>query len=104
MSSLLRHLASSRQLVRSLVCETVMHTQTPVVHANSIFLLRLLSTQSKRPSLASRAADFPDVISQWHPHKNMVGPDGVAPCSNKRFWFMCDEGHEWEAILYNRTK
>eukprot|EP00128_Syssomonas_multiformis_P005004 Colp12_sorted_trinity150504_noHs@28846 len=59
---------------------------------------RTLSTQ--RPSLA---ADFPAVIRQWHPHKNTVGPEGVAPYSKKKYWFVCDEGHEWETRLSDRT-
>eukprot|EP00128_Syssomonas_multiformis_P005733 Colp12_sorted_trinity150504_noHs@4727 len=34
----------------------------------------------------------------------MLGLENVAPYSQKKCWFICDEGHEWETRLYNRTK
>eukprot|EP00128_Syssomonas_multiformis_P009377 Colp12_sorted_trinity150504_noHs@10740 len=72
----------------------------PVLCVSSI---RPLATHGNRPSLASRAAEFPEVIRQWHPHKNTVGPENVTVFSSKKFWFVCDEGHEWEAQLSART-
>eukprot|EP00128_Syssomonas_multiformis_P003508 Colp12_sorted_trinity150504_noHs@26416 len=74
------------------------------LHQTSVVLLRPLATFRNRPSLAACAAEFPEVIRQWHPHKNTVGPESVTPGSAKKIWFMCDEGHEWEAILLNRTR
>eukprot|EP00128_Syssomonas_multiformis_P002356 Colp12_sorted_trinity150504_noHs@25313 len=71
-------------------------------HTPMIGQLHCLATFHNRPSLAARAAEFPDVIRQWHPYKNIVGPHDVTPFSNKKFWFKCDEGHEWEATLSNR--
>eukprot|EP00128_Syssomonas_multiformis_P003512 Colp12_sorted_trinity150504_noHs@23806 len=73
------------------------------LHQTSVVLLRPLATFRNRPSLAARAAEFPEVVRQWHPHKNMVGPESVTSSSAKMIWFMCDEGHEWEARLCSRT-
>jgi len=52
----------------------------------------------------SLAKQFPEIASEWHPSKNgEILPKGVAAKSNKRYWFMCPLGHEWEAIVGNRT-
>eukprot|EP00128_Syssomonas_multiformis_P002354 Colp12_sorted_trinity150504_noHs@22769 len=71
-------------------------------HTPMIGQLHCLATFHNRPSLAARAAEFPDVIRQWHPYTNIVVPNDVTPFSYKKFWFKCDEGHEWEATLSNR--
>eukprot|EP00128_Syssomonas_multiformis_P005729 Colp12_sorted_trinity150504_noHs@25587 len=63
----------------------------------------LVATLRKFTSLAQREADFPDVIKQWHPTKNQSTPDSVAAYSHKKFWFLCDRGHEWESSVANRT-
>jgi len=47
----------------------------------------------------------PLLAKQWHPTKNgAITPRNVTPFSNRRVWWMCDEGHEWEAIVYLRTR
>eukprot|EP00128_Syssomonas_multiformis_P003597 Colp12_sorted_trinity150504_noHs@31701 len=73
-------------------------------HVTTILAHRHLATFNKSRSLAARAAEFPDAFRQWHPTKNIVRPEDVAACSNKRFWFLCDEGHEWETMLASRTQ
>eukprot|EP00128_Syssomonas_multiformis_P003591 Colp12_sorted_trinity150504_noHs@24873 len=65
--------------------------------------LRSVASQSKKNSLASRASEFPDVIKQWHPHKNILTPQMITAASGKKCWFICEEGHEWFAALYSRT-
>eukprot|EP00128_Syssomonas_multiformis_P007358 Colp12_sorted_trinity150504_noHs@27613 len=81
-------------------------TQAPPLHTAiaSVVAARPIATFGKRPSLAARAAEFPEVVRQWHPHKNTVGPESVTPFLAKKFWFLCDEGHEWDAMLLNRTR
>eukprot|EP00128_Syssomonas_multiformis_P003509 Colp12_sorted_trinity150504_noHs@2983 len=112
-----RHLLHYASATRSLSVRAVSKTITSHWHSRSFsaqlplhstwafdFPFRPLATFRNRPSLAARAAEFPEVIRQWHPHKNTVGPESVTPGSAKKIWFMCDEGHEWEAILLNRTR
>lgn len=42
---------------------------------------------------------------EWHPTKNRdLHPEMVAIFSNKRAWWRCKNGHEWEAIIANRSK
>ena len=45
----------------------------------------------------------PDLAQQWHPTKNNITPDKVSSKSNKKYWWICKEGHEWEATVANRS-
>eukprot|EP00128_Syssomonas_multiformis_P003498 Colp12_sorted_trinity150504_noHs@9835 len=65
---------------------------------------RLLATSNKSASLADRAAEFPLVVRQWHPSKNILQPQDVAPFSSKKVWFLCDQGHEWDARINARSQ
>jgi hypothetical protein len=45
-----------------------------------------------------------DLAKQWHPTKNgSLTPDNVTLHSNKKVWWVCDKGHEWEAVINNRN-
>jgi len=47
----------------------------------------------------------PDIARQWHPTKNRdLTPDKVTPGSKKKVWWKCDNGHEWQAKVYNRSR
>ena len=35
---------------------------------------------------------------------NGLTPADVAPNSNKKVWWKCRKGHEWQAIIANRNK
>eukprot|EP00128_Syssomonas_multiformis_P003578 Colp12_sorted_trinity150504_noHs@2 len=74
----------------------------PSISASSLFKNHL--AYGSRPSLAARATEFPEVIRQWHPEKNLLRPEGLTPFSKKKIWFICDEGHEWVTHLYQRTR
>ncbi len=52
----------------------------------------------------SLASEFPDVAAEWHPTKNTTTPDRVAPFANTKRWWICAAcGHEWLALIPNRT-
>ena len=45
-----------------------------------------------------------DIAAQWHPTKNSgTNLVEVAEKSGKKAWWLCAEGHEWEAAVYSRT-
>jgi hypothetical protein len=47
---------------------------------------------------------FPKIASEWHPTKNgELKPDEVAGQSNKKVWWLCPKGHEYDSIISNRT-
>lgn len=51
------------------------------------------------------ASNYPDIASQWHPTKNSpILSSQVSPgASSKKFWWICDKGHEWESKPLHRT-
>ena len=53
----------------------------------------------------SLASEFPDVAAEWHPTKNTTTPGRVAPFANTKAWWTCAAcGHEWQALISNRTQ
>ena len=46
----------------------------------------------------------PELSKQWHPTKNgKLTPFDVTPNSNKKAWWICQKGHEWEAGIAHRN-
>lgn len=44
------------------------------------------------------------VAGEWHPTKNgKLTPDDVGPGTDKKVWWKCERGHEWEAVIYSRN-
>ena len=47
----------------------------------------------------------PALAKEWHPIKNgSKSPYEVSPSFNKRAWWMCEKGHEWQASVIWRNK
>lgn len=47
----------------------------------------------------------PQLVKEWHPTKNApIKPHEVTPGSGKKIWWICNEGHEWQAVVYNRSR
>lgn len=47
---------------------------------------------------------YTKVVTEWHPTRNLeLTPSTVAPASNKKVWWQCSDGHEWETSITNRT-
>lgn len=46
----------------------------------------------------------PQLAADWHPSKNgKLTPKQITSKSGKKVWWQCDNGHEWEAKIENRT-
>jgi hypothetical protein len=59
----------------------------------------MISTSS---SLAER---FPEICKEWHPYKNgEITPHDVSYGSGKKVWWICEKGHEWQAVINNRGR
>lgn len=49
------------------------------------------------------ATTHPGLAKEWHPTKNGdLTPDKVTAGSNKKIWWQCVAGHEWEAVINSR--
>lgn len=46
----------------------------------------------------------PAIYTEWHPDKNAdINPYNLAPKANKKVWWQCSYGHEWQAVINNRV-
>jgi translation initiation factor IF-1 len=46
----------------------------------------------------------PKLALEWHPEKNgQLTPKDVTLMSNKKVWWLCNNGHSWEAVIYSRS-
>ena len=57
------------------------------------------------PASDSLSHRRPDLAEQWHPTLNgTLKPYQVHARSNKKVWWQCADGHEWEAVVGNRAR
>lgn len=47
--------------------------------------------------------NMPELIFEWNYDKNNFKPSEISKTSNKKVWWKCSEGHEWEAVVANRV-
>lgn len=43
------------------------------------------------------------LVKQWHPTKNTLSAESVTAGSHKKVWWVCDHGHEWDAVIKARV-
>ena len=56
------------------------------------------------PGFNDLASCRPEVAAQWHPKLNGdLSPEMVTDGSNKKVWWRCEHGHEWQAIVFSRA-
>jgi hypothetical protein len=61
--------------------------------------------------VAARIVEFgslgvqnPGLAAQWHSTRNgTLTPEDVLPGTNKKVWWRCDKGHEWQAMIASRS-
>jgi hypothetical protein len=92
---------------------TVVHWICPVGHEYTRSLLhrasggRTCSICKKAEKLKgiSFADKQPRLVSLWHPTKNGdLKPTDVTPGSSLKVWWKCDRGHEYQQIVYNKSR
>lgn len=45
---------------------------------------------------------LPELCFQWHPTRNSLPPSAYMAHSNKKVWWRCEKGHEWQATPDSR--
>ena len=45
----------------------------------------------------------PEIISEWDFDKNEITPYECRPMSNKKVWWICNQGHSWNAVIAKRV-
>ena len=48
-------------------------------------------------------SQYPFVAQEWNYEKNDKTPTEYTSGSNQKVWWRCKQGHEWQAVIYNRT-
>lgn len=68
-------------------------------------LAKHLSEENSKPLRGHSLAEVnPEVAKQWHPLRNGdLTPKNVSAGSHKRVWWLCENGHEWEAVIHSRN-
>jgi len=57
------------------------------------------------PGYNDLATTNPDLIKEWNYERNgELRPENIVAGSEKKVWWKCVKGHEWQAIVYNRSK
>ena len=47
----------------------------------------------------------PEIAKEWNFDRNgNLKPQNITANSNKKIWWKCNQGHEWQAIIANRSK
>ena len=56
------------------------------------------------PSEKKYLSDYPELFAEWHPTKNGKNlPEDFLHGSNKKVWWLCKNGHEYQSLVFNRT-
>lgn len=56
------------------------------------------------PGFNDLATTFPDVAASWHPTRNgTLTPQHVVTASERKVWWVCSLGHEWQSLVGTRT-
>ena len=45
---------------------------------------------------------YPELAKEWDYHKNNITPDAVTYGSDKKCWWICDNGHSYKCSITNR--
>jgi len=74
---------------------------------NFLLFAHLIESYSKMPQASPNYNLYvlkPNLVKEWHPTKNAgIKPQEVTPGSGKKVWWICEQGHEWEAAVYSRN-
>lgn len=56
------------------------------------------------PGETDLASQYQDLVKEWHPTRNLpLTPEQVLPGSEKKVWWKCVQGHEWQAEIRSRV-
>ncbi len=65
-------------------------------------ILSMINFMVKEQSIS---VTHPEIAKEWHPSKNgNLKPEHTKPNSNKKVWWICKKGHEYQMEVYARTK
>ena len=54
------------------------------------------------PGYNDLASKYPEILSTWDYHKNMISPSEIAFGSDKKIWWICSQGHSYLRSVNNQ--
>ncbi len=55
--------------------------------------------------MRQKVSESETLIKQWNYKKNIsLDPEKLTQGSKKKVWWVCDKEHEWEAVIFNRSR
>lgn len=48
-------------------------------------------------------SDYPELVRQWSEKNGLLKPEKVTMGSNRKVWWVCEKGHEWQATVRSRV-
>lgn len=74
----------------------------PVCSTKKATKTRIKKAMTSKDSFQLR---FPELAKEWHPTKNgTLTPEQVTHGSNKKVWWRCTKGHEWQTSVWSRIQ
>ncbi|MBS7218225.1 MAG: zinc-ribbon domain-containing protein [Oscillospiraceae bacterium] len=87
------------------ICEKGHEWQASVASRVSGSGCPVCSGKKVLPGENDLASQFPAIAAQWNSEKNgKLSPQQVTPSSNRKVWWICEKGHEYEAVVAARTR
>lgn len=83
------------------LCEKGHETSCRLTNYREEFICKVCSGQEVLSGFNDLATTNPELLKLWHPTKNLnLTPTRVSKGSHKRAIWICEEGHEWSAMIY----
>lgn len=80
--------------------QATVHSRTGKDHTGCL----VCSNRVVKPGINDFATTNKEIISQWHPTKNLpLTPESISKGVKDKIWWVCPQKHQWKAALYNRT-
>lgn len=96
-------MAGSRKVVWW-ICENGHEWKTTINYRLRGYGCPYCSNKRVLPGVNDLATTNPELAAQWHPTKNgALTPDTVKAGSDIKVWWLGKCGHEWEAVIHNRS-
>jgi len=90
------------QILEAILTEIVGTKVDIDLERDSISIENLREYTEKEQSIS---VSNPEIAKEWNYEKNgNLKPEHFAANSNKRVWWKCSKGHEWQAAIFTRNK
>lgn len=87
------------------ICQSGHSYQTYLTHRTKMHTsCPYCSNQKILAGYNDLATLFPSIAKEWNYYKkNPTGPNEIGAKTQKKYWWICSSGHEWEMRVYERT-